>query len=391
MRRYDAAGLSSGEEVISTDGQNPSVAVAGDGDVVLAWNSYSFGPYVGVERFDSTGRAVGWFNASPAGANPSVAVGADGTALLTWWQWGGDLSTRDIHAQRFDASNQPLGPEFRVNTFVGGDQLWPAVAANAAGGFVVAWGSFGQDGSGWGVYGQRFGEGGVPPPPTISVGDVSVAEGDTGTTLAVFAVSLSGAGTTTVTVDYATADAGARAGSDYVAASGTLTFAAGETSKSVAVAVRGDLTDEFDQGFTLNLRNATNADVRDGQALATILDDDAPPVIAINDVSRSEGHSGATAFTFTVSLSAASEKMVWVNFSTANGTATTGFLGFNSDYLAASGALMFDPGQTSATIVVQVIGDRRKEANEYFLVNLFNVSNARIGDGQGRGNILNDD
>jgi hypothetical protein len=204
---------------------------------------------------------------------------------------------------------------------------------------------------------------------------------------AVFTVSLSAASPGVVTADYATSDGGARAGSDYVAASGTLTFAPGETIKTVTVAVKGDAIDEFDQGFVLNLSNSVNADVTDSDGFATIVDDDAPPTITINDVSLAEGRTGTTAFVFAVSLSAPSEKTVRASFSTANGTATLA----NADYTAASGTLVFSPGQTSKTIVVQVVADKKKEADEYFLVNLFNVTDALIGDGQGRGNILNDD
>jgi hypothetical protein len=88
-----------------------------------------------------------------------------------------------------------------------------------------------------------------------------------------------------------------------------------------------------------------------------------------------------------VSLSAASDKTVSVNFATANGTATTA----NNDYIAASGKLTFAPGETTKTITIQVIGDRKKEANETFFLNLSGAVDAVFADSQGLGKILNDD
>src|SRR5262249_14659846 len=93
-------------------------------------------------------------------------------------------------------------------------------------------------------------------PPALSIGDVAVTEGDSGTTDATFTVSLSAASGKTVTVDYATADGSAAAGDDYTAASGTLTFAPGETSKTVTVSVIGDRIDEDDETFVVNLSGA---------------------------------------------------------------------------------------------------------------------------------------
>jgi hypothetical protein len=134
---------------------------------------------------------------------------------------------------------------------------------------------------------------------------VSVTEGNAGTTNAVFTVSLSPASTNTVTVHYASADGTATAGSDYTALSGTLTFAPGDTSKTITAAVNGDTINEPDETFVVNLSNPSNATVADGQGRATILNDDpAPPSLAINDVTVNEGNSGVTSATlFFVNLS----------------------------------------------------------------------------------------
>jgi hypothetical protein len=224
------------------------------------------------------------------------------------------------------------------------------------------------------------------PIPLLFIDDVTVIEGDTGTTNATFTVSLSAPSGQTVTVNYATADDTATAGSDYLAAAGTLTFPAGTTSRTVAVAVLGDTVDEADETFFVNLTNASNATVADGQGLGTILDDDPPPSLSIDDVTLAEGNSGTSNADFTVSLSAASQQTVTVAYATADGTATAG-----SDYSATAGTLTFPPGTTAGTVSVPIIGDTVVEPNETFFVNLSAPVNATIADGQGLGTILNDD
>ncbi|MBP6702290.1 MAG: M4 family metallopeptidase, partial [Vicinamibacteria bacterium] len=111
--------------------------------------------------------------------------------------------------------------------------------------------------------------------PTLSVSDVSVAEGNAGTSNATFTVSLAPAAAGTVTVAYATANGTATSGSDYVAATGTLTFAAGEMSKTVVVQVNGDTAFESNESFSLNLTSPTGgALIGDGQGAGTITNDD---------------------------------------------------------------------------------------------------------------------
>jgi uncharacterized repeat protein (TIGR01451 family) len=228
------------------------------------------------------------------------------------------------------------------------------------------------------------------PAPTLSINDVSVAEGDSGTTPAKFTVLLSAASGRTVTVNYATADSTAMAGSDYQSTSGTLTFNPGETSKAIEIPINGDTTFEPGETFFVNLSSATNASISDNQGKGTITNDDpAPPVPAfsINDVSIAEGNSGASVATFNVSLSQASETIVTVDYATAGGTAEAG-----SDYQSASGRLSFAIGETSKAVSVNISGDTLVEHDETFLVNLTNATGgAIIGDNQGAGTIQNDD
>ena len=219
----------------------------------------------------------------------------------------------------------------------------------------------------------------------INIGDLTLAEGNSGTTNFAFTVSLSAASGQPVTVNYATANDTATGGSDYVAKTGTLTIPAGQTSGTITVLVNGDRLGESDETFFVNLSSPTNATIADGQGVGTIVDDE--PRLSIDGMSAAEGNSGTTEFTFTVTLSAASDAPVTVNYATADDTATTA----DSDYAAASGTLTIPAGQTSGTITVLVNGDRLGESDETFFVNLSSPTNAVIAYGQGVGTIVDDE
>jgi hypothetical protein len=224
-----------------------------------------------------------------------------------------------------------------------------------------------------------------PAVPSLSINDVTVTEGNAGVVSATFTVHQFAASEETVTVAYATADGSATADSDYQAASGTLTFAPGETSNTITVPVNGDLLAEPNETFVVNLSSATNAVIGDPQGIGTIADDE-PPLITISDVTTKEGNSGAASATFTVTLSRAYNETVYIPYSTANGTATAG-----SDYTAASGSVFIPAGWTSNTFTVMVSGDRLPEANETLFVNLSSPTNATLADGQGMGTIVDDE
>lgn len=223
--------------------------------------------------------------------------------------------------------------------------------------------------------------------PTISINDVTVTEGNAGTVLATFTVSLSGTSSQTISANYATAAGTATAGTDYVTASGTVTFTPGAGPQSISVTVNGDTTFEPNEGFVVNLTSPTNATTADSQGAGTITNDDTQPTISINDVSVNEGNAGATNAAFTVSLTNASSQTITVNYATANNTAIAG-----SDYVAASGTVTFTPGQTSQPVNVTVNGDLMNEESPLtFNVNLTTPANATIADGLGVGTITDDD
>jgi len=112
------------------------------------------------------------------------------------------------------------------------------------------------------------------PVPSISIGDASKLEGNTGTSTLKFTVTLSALSGLAATVHYATADGSATAGSDYVARSGTLTIPAGTTTKTIAITINGDTTAEPDETFFINLTTPVNATIPDAQATGTIQNDD---------------------------------------------------------------------------------------------------------------------
>jgi hypothetical protein len=227
-----------------------------------------------------------------------------------------------------------------------------------------------------------FNDGNWPPGrPAIGIRDAIITEGNGGTATATFIVTLSAASGQPVTVAFITANGTATAGSDYQARSGVVTFAPGETTKTVMVIINGDRLGEPNETFMVNLSGETG-----GAVIADRQGVDDEPRININDVTRQEGRSGTTLFVFTITLSAASDVPVTVDFATANGTARAG-----EDYDARSGSVSFAPGDTSKTISIIVRGDRQREANETFFLNLSNALNALILDGQGIGTILNDD
>ena len=120
--------------------------------------------------------------------------------------------------------------------------------------------------------------------PALAINDVSANEGNSGTTAFTFGFGLSQpAGAGGVTIQYATANGTATAGSDYVAASGTATIPQGATSTTVTINVNGDTTSEPDETFFVNIVSATGANVSDAQGLGTILNDDVN-VVAIHDI-----------------------------------------------------------------------------------------------------------
>ena len=219
-------------------------------------------------------------------------------------------------------------------------------------------------------------------PPTVSVTDASATEG----AAVAFAVSLSEATSQQVTVQYATSGGTATSGTDFTAASNTLTLAANETAKTVRVATTDDSDDEDNEIFTLTLSSPTNATLGDATATGTINDndeeEDVTPTVSVTDASATEG----AAVAFAVSLSEATSQQVTVQYATSGGTATSG-----TDFTAASNTLTFAANETDKTVSVATTDDSDDEQNETFTLTLSSPTNATLGDATATGTINDND
>ena len=226
-----------------------------------------------------------------------------------------------------------------------------------------------------------------------------------GSSLAAFTVTLSAASKSAVTVGYATSNGTATAGSDYIASNGTVTFAPGETSKTIAVIVNGDATAEAKETFTVTLSTPSGATLVDGSGAGSITDRATTPTlpvtpvtpitpvtpvvlpkVSIADLAVKEANGTHAHFMFTATLDKASATAVSVGYTTANGTATAGV-----DYTAAAGSISFAPGVTTQQIHVDILGDTTVEPDETFTVTLSNPSGVSIARATAIGSILNDD
>ncbi len=224
--------------------------------------------------------------------------------------------------------------------------------------------------------------------PVISINDISVTEGNAGTSVATFNVTLSEAITQVVTLDYSTANDTAIAPTDYSAIlPSVLNFPPGTTTQTITVQIKGENLVEDNETFFVNLSNPSSGVlIADNQGIGSITNDDTT-AISVSDSTVTEGNSGTVNVTFTVSLSAPSSQLVTVNYATANNTATA-----PADYIHIPGTLLsFQPGVVTQTISVQIKGDTLVETDETFFVNLSAASGAMLLDNQGVGTIQDDD
>jgi hypothetical protein len=205
--------------------------------------------------------------------------------------------------------------------------------------------------------------------PTWSVDDQVVSEGNSGTTQVTFTITAENLGVLeSDTIQYATADGTASAGSDYSATSDTATVSSllgGTATATVKVNVNGDTTPERDETFQLVLSNPSAGTIADGAGQASIVNDDKPHLsVSGTHVNEKDG-----AAVFTVSLDGAAT--VTVHYATADGSALAG-----SDYAAQSGTLRFDRSDSSKTVSVPIVDDTLNEGDETFTLRLSNPSGA---------------
>lgn len=207
--------------------------------------------------------------------------------------------------------------------------------------------------------------------PVVSMNDTQVVEGDSGTTNAEFVITLSEPCTNDITISYQTFEYptsfyqpySATSGVDFIATNGTVTFAAGETNKSVFVQVIGDTINEADEPFGLTLQGP-GADYL--SARCVILDDD-PLEIFMNDSTVVEGPAGQTSYAqFTATIYEATEQVVYCQGGLSEGTATSG-----EDFINGPITWQFGSGPARTNVfccTVPIVGDGTNEDDETFFL-----------------------
>jgi hypothetical protein len=225
--------------------------------------------------------------------------------------------------------------------------------------------------------------------PSISINDVSLAEGDTGTTTFAFTLTLSAPSSQTVTVNFATADGTATAGSDYASNSGTVIFNALETSKTINVTVNGDTKNESNETFFVNLSSSSNATIADNQGLGTILNDDTPG-FQFEQASYTVSETGPS-ISIVVKRTGDPSIAATVDYATNDFTGVptndlqpalcnivNGNASAKCDYATAGGRLRFAATETSKTIVLSIVDDVFLEGDETLSVTLSNQSTGNL-------------
>jgi len=187
-RRFNNAGVAQGAAFLvnttTLDSQiRPTVAMDGDGDYVIAWESYTDGDNVGVyyQMFSETDALIGTemlvnVTTADAQANPAVAMDNDGDFVITWQSYLQDGSGYGVFARRYNSAGSPLGGEFRPNQYTTGQQREPAIALDMNGDFIIAWESFAQDGSGTGIYAREYANNGNALAPEFLVNSTTTAD-----------------------------------------------------------------------------------------------------------------------------------------------------------------------------------------------------------------------
>jgi len=228
--------------------------------------------------------------------------------------------------------------------------------------------------------------------PSICISNVSVKEGNSGTTNMDFTVTLSDKVNENVTVDYVTQDKTALAGIDYLAVpTTTLTFAPNEIQKTVTIKVYGDLLEEPNEDLLVKLGNSSsNVEFTSGcnVGVGTIENDDSAKISISDAQPIKEGLNGQKALTFTVSLTPKSVFDLQIDYQTVDNTAKS-----PSDYQTQAGTLLFRAGESTKIITITVFGDSENENDEQFFIDLSNPRTTnglqeQLGKGRGIGIII---
>ena len=228
----------------------------------------------------------------------------------------------------------------------------------------------------------------TPPPYQLSVADATVVEGDNGVATLRFKLTVAPASPDAITLRYATSDGTAKMDdADYLSVAGRITIPAGATDVELVVPVLGDLYDEANETLALTISAAVGATISRATATGTVTDDDAQPVLNVDDAAAYESliSAGSSGANFRVWMSAVSGRTVTVSYATAAGTAGA------ADFTAKSGMLTFAPGETEKQVTVPVLNDFTGESIETFTLSLSGATRASINTATATGTIYDDD
>ena len=214
--------------------------------------------------------------------------------------------------------------------------------------------------------------------PVVATMDVTGVEG----TELVFEVSLEGASSRPVTLEFATSDGTADA-DDYEGQTGTLTFTEGTGMQQVTVALTDDLVDEPTEHFHLALNNPENAVIDTTEVTGEIEDNDEPPEISIADAADADENG---VLMFPVTVAGLSSEAVTVQYIVEDGSATAG-----EDYLPDEGVLTFAPGESAGMVEVELIDDGVHESDEDLRIVLGEAAGGNVVDAEGLGTIIDND
>jgi hypothetical protein len=378
------------------DGRKEILYASYDGRVHAYWldkTEHGSWPY----RVPSTGGADDYrFAGEPVVAD----LDADGQAEVIFTSWPKKATNATGHLHILDSMGNELhrvalpavagtwngGLAAPTLADLDGDADLELVVGTARGGAVAY--DLPNTGSAvvqWGTGRGSFKRTGTPsaPVPQITVADAAVAEGHVGPRSLGLPVTLSLPTSVPVRMTYSAAAGSATAGSDFLAASGTLTIPPGATSGSVPLTVFGDRVFEADETIAVTLSAPLNGTLTDAQATGTITNDDAPG-FSIDDVAVAEPTAGTRTASFTVTLAPLSAGAVTVQYATGNGTAQS-----PADYDVAAGTLTFPPNTSTRPVPVTVKADAVREGAETFTVTLTNPGGGpAIAFATGTGRIL---
>ncbi|MEM9449486.1 MAG: Calx-beta domain-containing protein [Cyanobacteria bacterium P01_E01_bin.6] len=295
-RRFDNLGNALGNAFLvnteTTDDQDtPAIAMNANGEFVITWESLAQdgdGDGVFAQRYDNTGTKVGGEIAvntftSSNQDDPSVAIDAEGNFLIAWESFGQDGSSDGVYGQYFDNTGAKQGSEFLINTFTTNNQREVALAMDADGNAIAVWESSGQDGDSDGVYAQQLGI-----PSTVEFSQSTYVVNEDGTVIGAEVTLTREQDLLTSEVSVAATGGTATAGADYTNSFPlTVTFNPGELTKTVTIPVLEDALFEGTETLQLSLTANSNASIGTQSSTTVNIIDNVVSPIGLNVVGTS--------------------------------------------------------------------------------------------------------